>query len=181
VSDGLAGEIAQLVERLRRADEQAFWRMAEVVGDRRARIQVDGEAVDVQLRPDGQVVTDVATTAAGVDGEGSTDRATVLALLAGELEVSDALVSGRVSVTGTADAVERILHAIEILLDVSARGPALQAQASRYEQGQLAGSGRKGPPRAKPGRPLDWGAPGEDELALLSSLGLMENLDGQDL
>ena len=158
MSDGLAAEVAQLIERLRRADEQAFWRMAEVVGDRRARIQVDSEAVEVQLRPDGQLVVEAATAGSPVDGEGSTDRATVLGLLAGVLEFSDALVDGRVSVTGSADAVDRILHAIEILLDVSARAPLCKRRhaATSSATGRAPGTRRAARPAgeaARLGRP----------------------------
>jgi len=70
-----------------------------------------------------------ATVDTPIDGEGATSRETVVALLDGRLEVTDAILQGYLRVTGAADDVSRMFVAIEILLDVSARAPALQALA----------------------------------------------------
>jgi len=120
--------VTALIARLGEADPEALARMQRVVGRRRARIALDDEAIDVAFVPHGLDVQP-ATVDAPIDGEGATSRETVVALLDGRLEVTDAILQGYLRVTGTADDVSRMFVAIEILLDVSARAPALQALA----------------------------------------------------
>jgi len=67
-----------------------------------------------------------------VDGWGATDSATVLALLDGVLEISDAILDGYLRVTGAAQDITRFFLAVEILLDASPRVPALQKLADRF-------------------------------------------------
>jgi hypothetical protein len=66
------------------------------------------------------------------DGEGSTDRYTTLDLLDGRLEVTDAILEGRLWAKGEVESVTRIFQAIEILLDGSTRNPELQRLALDY-------------------------------------------------
>ena len=159
--------VAELVRRLGQADPDALARMRAVVGARRARIRLDDEAVDVELGPDG--VLRVSEPAGDVDGEGATDRATVLDLLDGNLEVTDALLDGRLRVYGGVDELARMFTALEILLDVSARAPALQRLAREFRDESAAA-----PPiarsRAEPWHPT---GPDDEELALLARLDLL--------
>lgn len=122
--------IHELIARLTVADPVVAVRLRETVGDRRARIQLDDETVDVRFRAD---ELDVRTAGRGkVDGQGATDRQTVLDLLDGWIEVKDAILDGRLDVHASPEDVHRIFVAIEILIDASARAPALQELANDF-------------------------------------------------
>jgi hypothetical protein len=125
----LAEYVAALVAELALAEPGAEARLRRVVGRRRARIQLDEEAVDAWFSGDGTLSVATSSAGAAVDGAGYTDRATVLDLLDGYLEVTTAISSGRLAVTGKAEDVVRMFQAIEILLDASARVPGLQRTA----------------------------------------------------
>ena len=117
--------------RLAESDPAALERLRAVVGTQRALIRLDEEAAEIGF--DGERFhVDEAPTGRGVDGSGQTDRATVLDLLAGRLEVHTAVLAGRLEVHGDEQAVARMMLAIEILLDVSSREPSLQALAREY-------------------------------------------------
>jgi hypothetical protein len=138
--------------------------MRQVVGSRRARIRLDDETVDVVFDVDGKLR--IGEPSGEVDGEGSSDRQTVLDLLDGYVEVTDAILDGRLSVSGATEHVSRMFVAIEILLDGSTRILPLQ---------QLARDFREDPcrePRRKPqrrSRPSPWHPTGNDpaELSIL--------------
>jgi len=125
--------ILALVRQIEIAEPAAFVRLKEVVGAHRARIGLDRERVDVQVARGRLVVRRAARSR--VDGEGRTTRAVVLALLNGEMEVTTAVIDGHLELTGSVDAVIRIGHALEILLDVSARSPDMQALARNFHAG----------------------------------------------
>jgi hypothetical protein len=139
----LGGYVEALVTSLGAADPEALARLRRVVGQRRARIVLDYDAVDVEFQRDRLVVG--AAGSGRVHGEGATDRDTVLDLLDGHLEVTDAILDGRMRVRGATDATVRMFTAIEILLDASSRVPALQA---------LAGHFRRHPPSAPRAEPV---------------------------
>jgi len=126
----LGDYIAALIEALAAADPHATLRMRQVVGERRARIVLDEESVDVWFESDRLRVEPGG--AGHVDGWGATDSATVLALLDGVLEISDAILDGYLRVTGAAQDITRFFLAVEILLDASPRVPALQKLADRF-------------------------------------------------
>jgi hypothetical protein len=165
----LAEYVEELIHRLGGADPVALERMRTVVDGRRARIVLDEEAVDVTFAADGLRVEPAGAAAA--DGEGTTDRATTLELLDGYLEVTDAILDGRLDVTGTVDDVERMFLAIEILLDVAARAPALQDLAADYRADPCR-EPRRAPPPPRP-EPT-----GDSERALLDRLGLLPGPPG---
>jgi hypothetical protein len=160
--------------------------MREVVGRARARVVLDDEAVEVAWGPRGLTVDpvdggeDVDDLArAGLDGVGATDRATTLALLAGRLEVHEAVLSGRLRVRGSIGDVARIVHAIELLLDASARNPALQDLARDYREDPC----REPPPRPRPppsAPPVSWFPRilSDGEARLLYELGLLPTSGG---
>ncbi len=129
---GLAGYVEALIEALGRADPGALARLRRVVGERRARIVLDDEAVDVTFA--GAVLAVRSAGGRPPNGEGTTDRATVLDLLDGHLEVTGAILDGRLRVRGATDAVVRMFAAIEILLDAAPRTPALQALAAQFRR-----------------------------------------------
>jgi hypothetical protein len=158
------------VRRLGEADPAAVERMRRTVGARRARLRLDDEAVDVWFEPDGLRVEPPGDEP--VDGEGETDRATVLDLLDGHLEVTDAILDGRLRVSGAVDEIARMFAAIEILLDGSARAPALQRLARDFRDDPS----REPPPAPhRRSRRGPWHPQGPDdaELELLARLGLL--------
>ena len=162
--------IAALVEELSLTDPAALGRMREVVGSRCARIRVDEESVDVVFVAEALLVE---TSSSGpVDGEGATDRGTVLDLIDGYIDVAAAILDGRLDLRGTVDDVQRIVIAIEILLDASSRAPRLQQLAQDFRADPCR------PPRDQPLRATalqPWYPPssGTDELALLGRLDLL--------
>ena len=165
----LAEYVGELIARLGAADPEALERMRTVVDGRRARIVLGEEAVDVRFAS-GDLLVEPAGAAAP-DGTGVTDRAATLELLDGYLEVTDAILDGRLDVTGTVDDVERMFLAIEILLDVAARAPALQDLAADYRADPC-----REPRRAPPPPLAVSGA--ESERALLDRLGLLPDPRG---
>jgi hypothetical protein len=165
----LAEYVEELIRRLGAADPAALERMRDVVDGRRARIVLDDEAVDVVF--DGSTLRVQPAGSGTADGEGVTDRATTLELLDGYLEVTDAILDGRLDVTGGVDDVERMFGAIEILLDVAARAPALQDLAADYRADPCRAPRRSPPPPPSP-------PTGETERALLDRLGLLPGSPG---
>jgi hypothetical protein len=124
--------ITELIDVLGDAHPATLSRMRQVVGHRTARIILDREAVDIGFGAAGLLVTEPGQDDS-VDGVGATDSATVLALLEGVVEVTDAILDGSLRVTGSLEAIARIFQAIEMLLDASPRTPALQALADRFQ------------------------------------------------
>jgi hypothetical protein len=164
--------VSALIGTLERADPGALARMRQVVGGRRARIRLDDEEVEVRFVAR-MLVVEPAGRAAAVDGAGGTDRATVLDLMDGNLEVSDAISSGRLDVVADVDAVAAMFAAIEILLDASSRSPELQALAREFKE-RSARRPRRGPVRDRAGgaaRPAERVA--ARERALLARLDLL--------
>jgi hypothetical protein len=157
----LADYVRGLVDGLAAEDPHAFERLRRVVGGSRARIELDDEAVVVRFDGDALSIADEGPD----DGTGATDRQTVLELLDGYLEVADAITQGRLRVHGQVDAVARMFHAIELLIDGAARGPRLQ---------ELAGAFRADPcrePRRPPSPPRP--EPPSAERELLARHGLL--------
>lgn len=149
----LAEYIVALVERVADGEPRAYARLREVVGARIARITLDAESVVVRFDGDRLVVTGYAPDAA-VDGEGGTDRVTTLRLLDGSLEVTEAIVQGRLDARGDGENLARIFQAIEVLLDASTRVPSLPRLAGAYEADPC-----------RPSRPPVRERPGEAALA----------------
>jgi hypothetical protein len=162
--------IVALIETLGAADPAAVPRMRQIVGERRARIVLDNEAVDVWFSPDGLRVAP-AERGSQVDGSGMTDTATVLALLDGTVEVTDAILDGQLLVTGSAQEIARMFTAIEILLDATPRVPELRALAHQFrvERSDIYRHSAPGTGTA-PWYPF---RSGRREMDLLSRLGLV--------
>jgi ubiquinone biosynthesis protein UbiJ len=131
-TSGVAGYVAALVDALAAEDPAAHRRLRGIVGTRRARIELGDEVATVRFR-DSQLEV-LEDRAAAVDGTGATDRQTVLELLDGYLEVTDAIVQDRLRVQGEVTAVTRMFAAIELLIDVAARAPSLQALAETFRR-----------------------------------------------
>jgi hypothetical protein len=149
--------VAELIGRLAAAEPAAVERMRQVVGARRARIRLDAEVVDVVFGADGALR--VEEPSGRVDGEGATDRQTVLDLLDGYLEVTEAILDGRLAVAGETDAIARMFVALELLLDGSARIPSLQDLARDFREDPCR-EPRRGP--SMRARPRPWHATGSD-------------------
>jgi hypothetical protein len=159
------------VERLGAGEPAALARLREVVAGRRARITLDDETVDVWFER-GRLITRPSEEEVEVTGGGATDRLTTLDLLNGYLEVTDAILDGRLLATGEIENLARIMQAIEILLDGSTRIPALQQLARDYrvDPCRAAAASRVGGERRRRAA-LD--APADDERELLGRLGLL--------
>ncbi len=162
--------IGALIATLGRADPAALARMREVVRGRRARIRLDDEEVEIRFAA-GALVVERPSRPSAVDGTGSTDRATVLDLMDGNLEVADAISSGRLDVVADVDAVAAMFAAIEILIDASSRSPELQALAREFRELPA-----PGPPRA-PVRDRAGGTPRPAERVVARERALLARLD----
>jgi hypothetical protein len=164
--------IATLVERLTESDAPAIERVRGVVGRRCARIVLDREAVDVSFGERGFTV-EPADEKRPIDGEGATDRMTVLDILDGYVEATDAILDGRIRISGATDDVVRMLQAIETLIDSAARAPDLQDLSMEFRFDPDREALRRPVPVIRP-RSTAWfpDARAMGESALLDRLGL---------
>jgi hypothetical protein len=161
----LAEYVRELVSRLAAADPAASTRLRAIVGSRSARVTLDAETVIVRFGARGLSVRAVKGGAA--DGSGHTDRATTLDLLDGYVEVTEAVLAGRLELTGSVEDVSRMGQAIELLLDVAARAPGLQALGDDYRRDPCRPPATpRRPPRDTPATFV--GAPSDAERALLA-------------
>ncbi|MBM7808035.1 hypothetical protein JOD57_003872 [Geodermatophilus bullaregiensis] len=159
LADWIHGLVAKLA-----GEPGAVARLQEVVGDRRARIALENDVVVVAMAS-GTVV--VLPDDASVAGSGSTTSATVLALLDGRLDPTEALRDGHVAVQGGIEDLTAMLHAIEILLDVATRVPAMRSLAGAFRASRAS---RLPVPGATP-PPV---AAADEELRMLRRLGLAD-------
>ena len=162
--------VHELITRLEAADAGAAARLRETVGARRARIRLDDESIHVRVR--GAELEIREARRGKVDGEGATDRQTVLDLLDGWIEVKDAILDGRLEINASAEDVHRIFVAIEIVIDGSARAPALQALARDFRLDPC----RQSRARPRPAtRRTPWFPPRAepDEVEMLTRLDLV--------
>lgn len=166
----LAEYVWLLVDELGRADYPALERLRAAVDDRCARITLDNESIEVWFTGDELVIADAAER--DVDGKGTTVGSTVHDLLDGHIEVLDAILDGRLDVTGPPDDIHRIFVAIEVLLDASARAPDLQELAKRFRDDPCRGE-RAAPVAATRRTPWFPPRPAGEEEALLARLGLL--------
>jgi hypothetical protein len=159
----LRGWIQALVDALDGDVWGAGARLREVVGGYSARIALDDETVLVSM-PDGRLEWHPPEASISVDGEGGTTTGVVLAILDGGLEVTEAVERGLVQAAGSPEAVVRMFHAIELILDASARVPALRRLADDFRREAGASLAGAIPERPRP--------PGALELRLLDRLGV---------
>jgi hypothetical protein len=158
----LRGWIEALVDALVADPWGARERLHDVVGGYSARISLDHETVVVSM-PDGRLVWRRPRAGMRVDGVGGTTTGVVVAILDGRLEATDAVERGLVQASGSPDAVLRMFHAIELILDASARVPALRRLADEFRrQAQASWDGGGDDPL------VPWAA----ELDLLDRLGV---------
>jgi hypothetical protein len=124
--------ISALIANLRQCDPDAYSRMSRVVGDRSASIRLDAQSVRVHMQDGLLRVENEFSPGSMEDGVGSTDTATVLALLRGDLEVPEAILNESLVVQGEIEQVNRMFLAIEILLDAVPRCPALHKLSEQF-------------------------------------------------
>lgn len=166
--------IVALIAQLGEGEPPALDRLRAAIGRRRALIVLDSEAVVVSFLGAELVVGQVPVPPPGedgmghlgmADGIGAADTAVVLDLLDGRQELADAVAEGRISATGSSEAIDMILHAIEILLDAGTRVPALRALSAEFRASRpVTGNGPPNPSSVRPG---------ESEEELLARLGLL--------
>ena len=123
--------IALLVGALDQDPHEGGRRLRQVVAGRRARITLDDEAVLLSME-DQRLVVAPDEPGASVEGSGSTSADVVLALLSGDLEVVAAIERGLIEVVGSPEAVTRMFHAVELILDGAARVPELRDAAATF-------------------------------------------------
>ncbi len=157
---------------MRALDDDAWGagaRLRDVVDGYSARIGLDGETVIVSmvagrlLLRAGRLAVRAGGEPPTVDGDGATSSGVVLAILDGRLEATEAVERGLVHAAGSPEAVLRMFHAIELILDASSRVPALRRLASDFRR-ERAGAVEETPSSPTP--------PGPGELALLERLGV---------
>jgi hypothetical protein len=169
----LAEYVTALVDRLGTDEPRSLSRLRGVAGSRRASIRLDKEVVLVQFEGPRLVVLTGGDDAT-VDGAGRTDRETTLALLAGEAELTDTIVSGQLDAHGEVEDLARIFIAIEILLDASSRSPLLQELAREFENDPCrAARAPWAQRRALMHSPVDPDRRPESERLMLSRLDLL--------
>jgi hypothetical protein len=130
----LADYIRELIAGLGESEPKSLQRLREIVGDRTALITVSGETVHlgfVRASLHVELLTPETTTPAS-DGQGFIERQTVLALLAGKIEVTEAIQQGLLHLQGPYENVVRMGAAIEQLIDGAVRTPRLQRLAKTY-------------------------------------------------
>lgn len=159
----LGSWITAILAHLAASEPSAHARLLAVVGARRARISLDDETVVVGVV--GGLLRVLPGDTEPVDGEGGSSRSVVLSILAGRLETSAALREGLVHAFGSVESIGRIFHAIEIVLDVSARSPGLRSLATQFRA--------DGGPVAPVPRPVT--VPAQRELDVLDRLGLLDS------
>ena len=123
--------IALLVGALDQDPHEGGRRLRQVVAGRRARITLDDEAVLLSME-DQRLVVAPDEPGASVEGSGSTSADVVLALLSGDLEVVAAIERGLIEVVGSPEAVTRMFHAVELILDGAARVPEVRDLAATF-------------------------------------------------
>lgn len=162
--------VAGLIDALGATDSPGLARMRQVVGERRAQISLDAEAVYISFGPDGLNIQS-STGETNINSIGRTDSSTVLALLDGYVEVVDVIFNDQLQVVGSAEDINRIFIAVEILLDASPRAPTLQALASRFLRERQQQRSLSTPPNQR----ISWYpfSPESGEYQLLSRLGLL--------
>lgn len=175
----LASYVDALYAALDSHDFAAGRRIRDLAAGRTARIRLDDEVVLATFVASRLAVTpdDPAVVA---DGQGATDRGTVMALLTGRLEAAAALLTGRVEIVGEPDAVIAILQIIETLLDAAARAPELQQLERELVAGHaVAAALIPGPPAtgSREGPGPNWYPDdiSHDERALLGRLDLLRD------
>jgi hypothetical protein len=128
----LAGYLRLLFDRLHRWEPDRAAAIRRLVGRRRARIMLGNEAAVIYFTGRRFVAREVPAAPNMKAPYGVTERATVIAILAGFLELSDAIADGWLDLRGTTDDVIDMCAAIEVLIDASTRIPELQALARDF-------------------------------------------------
>lgn len=127
--------ILSLYAALEEAEPHSAAAIRKLAGAQLSRMVLDADRVTVRF-VEGvlQVRRMRASTTQLKSPNGSTDRATVTALLLGYMEISEAIAQDHIRLRGTADEVMAICAIIEVLVDASTRVPALQRLADAFLQ-----------------------------------------------
>jgi hypothetical protein len=128
----LAAYLQLLVDRLHRWEPDRASAIHRLVAGRRARIVLDNEAAVIYFTGQRFVARKASVSPNMKAPYGLTDRPTVVAILAGFLELSEAIADGRLDLRGTTNDVIDMCAAIEVLIDASTRIPELQALARDF-------------------------------------------------
>lgn len=136
----LADYLRTLISGVERWEPASFAAIRRTAGRRRARIVLGGETASIGFGDGRFVVRRLPRPPALAIPlpYGRTDRQTAVALIAGHLEASDAIMDGRLEIHGSADDVADICALIEMLIDASTRIPDLQQLAREFRASSTA-------------------------------------------
>jgi len=123
----LADYLRALLAEIKRGDPARWAAIRSVIGARRARIILGDEVVTIRFGNNRFIVR---KETAPRDGDipppyGRTNRSFMVALLAGHLEVSEAIMDGRLELYGSTGDVIDMCSVIEMVIDCSTRVPGL--------------------------------------------------------
>jgi len=121
--------ITALIEALETFEPSSFSRLKALVGEKKARLQLDDEVINVGF-VEGQFA--ILPVDEHTDGEGVMDSASVVRILDGHLEVTDSILSGHIMAKGTPSSLEEILIAIELILEASIHTPQFRALSEQF-------------------------------------------------
>jgi hypothetical protein len=127
-----ASFLGRALAALRSEAPRAFSRLGAAAGRDGVRIDVDGPAVVLRFEGDR---FDLAPDAGPASVEVRSDRATILALIDGEVRLLDAILDERLGVRGPVDAVLRFDAALTAFLDGAVRAPSLPTLLAAFRTG----------------------------------------------
>lgn len=158
-----------IVDCLLQGEPTSHQRLREVVGAEAAIVQLDDEIVEIGFDPAGAFRARERRSVPRHRAWGGTSSGTVLALLEGELEPTDAIRNGHIDSRGSVQQVTAIAAAIDVLLDAATRIPRLMALARRFREQKMAAGVRSHGLEGQSKRERDLG-----EIALLTRLDLLQ-------
>jgi len=182
--------VLAIVEALEVGEPTSLQRMRAVVGSQHAVLRLDKERIELWFEPTTEElsvlplpsrkrrsgkaarVPDTASTGTDVVSDlphGGTDSATVLSLMRGQLEFSEAIVAGLIDAHGSVEQVTAISVAIEIVIDAATRVPAIVALARHFHERRASNT-----PSFDPLLPLSIRTVARREHLLLERLDLLD-------
>jgi hypothetical protein len=173
--ESFAGYLAALIRLLEEGEPASMQRLRAFVGARVASLELDGEIVEARFEQRGSQALCLEPRAAHRPGvaRGRSESAAVIALMRGDLELSQALLDGLIEAQGNVADVSIMAIAVDILLDASTRIPAMVELARRFHA-------RRSPPGTRHVSATSAASVERRQLALLDRLGLTDEPAGRE-
>lgn len=128
----LADWLRELFAALERAEPNTAESIARLAGDRTAQIGLDAERARVAFANGRLTVRRLSNDGAPRAPWGRTTSEVVADVLAGYIEVSDAVREGLIDLQGNVDDVRDICGIVEVLVDASTRIPEMQGLSRAF-------------------------------------------------